>query len=382
MELEFTPDQDELRDAVRTVLGRECPTTFVREVAEKRSAGADVGAEPLWSRMVDLGWPALTVPEAAGGLGLGPIELTVLAEELGRALAPGPLLVTASQFVPAVVEAGDTAQQARLLGPVAAEGRTGALAVRDRGDDDPAHVTSTATRDGESWVLDGRKPTVAEASGVDRFVVVAREPGTTGDDGIGAFVVPASAAGVEITPLHGFDPTRSLGTVELRGVRIPAADALGDPGRTTATAVRRAVEVATVALAVETVGVVQAIFDTTLEYAKQREQFGVPIGSFQAIKHKFADMLVVIERARATAYFAALTIAEDDERRALAVSMAKAAAGDAQRLVAKEGIQVHGGIGYTWEHDMHLFVRRAKADAALFGTAADHRQRVADRLDW
>ena len=120
----------------------------------------------------------------------------------------------------------------------------------------------------------------------------------------------------------------------------------------------------------------------TLEYAKEREQFGVPIGSFQAIKHKFADMLLAIERARATGYFAALTIAEDDERRTMATSMAKAAAGDAQRLVGKEGIQIHGGIGYTWEHDIHLYVRRAKADAALFGTAADHRARVADLLDW
>jgi alkylation response protein AidB-like acyl-CoA dehydrogenase len=144
--------------------------------------------------------------------------------------------------------------------------------------------------------------------------------------------------------------------------------------------VRRAVEEASAALAVELVGTCQTIFDVTLEYAKQREQFGVPIGSFQAIKHKFADMLVALERARATAYFAALTIAEDDERRAVAVSTAKAAAGECARLLAKEGIQIHGGIGYTWEHDMHLYVRRARSSALLFGTAADHRARIATLL--
>ena len=148
----------------------------------------------------------------------------------------------------------------------------------------------------------------------------------------------------------------------------------------TAAAVRRAVEVATTALAVETVGAAQAIFDITLAYAKQREQFGVPIGSFQAIKHKFADMMIALERARSLGYFAALTIAEDDSRRTSATSVAKAAAGDCQRLLAKEGIQIHGGIGYTWEHDMHLYVRRIKSGEPLFGTSTWHRARVAELL--
>ena len=142
---------------------------------------------------------------------------------------------------------------------------------------------------------------------------------------------------------------------------------LGDPDAS-ATALRRALEESTVALALEMVGTAQTIFDITLEYAKQREQFGVPIGSFQAIKHKFADMMIALERARSLGYFAALTIAEDDPRRTSATSVAKAAAGDCQRLLAKEGIQIHGGIGYTWEHDMHLYVRRIKSGEPLFGT--------------
>jgi alkylation response protein AidB-like acyl-CoA dehydrogenase len=177
-----------------------------------------------------------------------------------------------------------------------------------------------------------------------------------------------------------FDLSRVVGTVELRDVRVGADRMLGEPGPALAAALQRAIEEAVAALAIELVGTCQSIFDVTLEYAKQREQFGVPIGSFQAIKHKFADMVILLERARATGYFAALTIAEDDDRRSLATSMAKAAAGDAADRIAKEGIQVHGGIGYTWEHDMHLYVRRAKSSSLLFGTAREHRARVADLI--
>ncbi len=158
---------------------------------------------------------------------------------------------------------------------------------------------------------------------------------------------------------------------------------LGDetaPARN-ASGLRRAFEEATLAVALETVGTAQTIFDVTLEYAKQRHQFGVPIGSFQAIKHKFADMMISLERARSTAYFAALTIDEDDPRRTTAVSVAKVAAGDCQRLLAKEGIQIHGGIGYTWEHDMHLYVKRMKSNEPMFGTSAEHRARIATNLE-
>ena len=377
MELEFTTDQEELRDSVRAVLARECTPAFVRGIAEKRTAGVDVDTEPLWSQMVALGWPALTVPEAAGGLGFAAVELAVLVEALGQSMTPGPLLPTVSQFVPAVREAGSTAQHDTFLRPVAESGRTGSLAL-----DDAHGVVTVARRQGDAWVLSGTKRLVMEAPAVDGFVVVARVSETGDADDVGAFVVPRDAPGLSVEPVRNLDPSRLLGTVVLHDVTVDASAVLGEPGPATATAVRRAVEEATVALALETVGTTQMIFDVTLEYAKQREQFGVPIGSFQAIKHKFADMVIAIERARATGYFAALTIAEDDDRRTMATSMAKAAAGDAQRMVGKEGIQIHGGIGYTWEHDIHLYVRRAKADAALFGTATEHRARVAALLDW
>jgi alkylation response protein AidB-like acyl-CoA dehydrogenase len=372
--LEFTAEQDELRDGVRAMLARECPISLVREVVEKGTS-----PDALWAQMVDLGWPALTVPERAGGLGMGAVELAVVVEELGRVLAPGPFVPTATEFAPVVAEAGSPEQQERFLGGVAAGEITGTLAlVEESGSIDVGRVTATATPDGDGFVLDGAKPTVVEASSVDEIVVVARTPDTRDDDGVGAFVVSRAEAAVE--PVDALDPSRPLARVTLDGVRVGGDRVLGEPGPATAMAVRRAVEVAATALAVETVGAAQAIFDTTLAYAKQREQFGAPIGSFQAIKHKFADMLVALERARATSYFAALTIAEDDDRRALAASTAKAAAGDCAALLAKEGIQIHGGIGFTWEHDMHLYVRRVKSTSLLFGNAAQHRARVADLI--
>jgi alkylation response protein AidB-like acyl-CoA dehydrogenase len=379
VELEFTDDQDELRDGVRAVLARECPMSLVRAVVEDGAAAGHDLVHGLWRQMVDLGWPALTVPEEHGGLGLGAVELAVVAEELGRVLAPTAFVPTVSQFVPIVREAGSDGQQAAFLGAVAAGECTGALALVEAGGSvDPADVTTTATRGGDGWTLTGTKRAVLGASEVDELAVVARVDGTTADDGVGVFVVPREDATLE--PVVALDPTRSLAHVVLDDVTVAADRVLGEPGPLVARAVRRAVEEATVILATEAVGACQSIFDVTLEYAKQREQFNVPIGSFQAIKHKFADMLVMLERARATAYFGALTIAEDDPGRALAASTAKAAAGDCQALVAKEGIQVHGGIGYTWEHDMHLYVRRVKTDTQLLGTATVHRARIATLL--
>ncbi|MFM7224354.1 MAG: acyl-CoA dehydrogenase family protein [Actinomycetota bacterium] len=374
MELELTPEQEELREAIRSVLVKESPVALARAVAED-------GIRPaaLWSTMTDLGWPALTVPEADGGIGLGPVEAGILAEELGRALTPGPLLPTVTQYVPAVRACATPEQRAERLGPVAAGAVSGSLAVHEEAGFDPALTTATVRIDGDRAVLTGEKRFVMEGDAVDEIVVVARTPGTSGDDGVRAVVVPATA--VRARAVRSFDPTRRFAHLDLEGVSVPADRVLGAAdGPSAAAALRAALDEATVGLALEMVGTAQTIFDRTHEYALQREQFGVPIGSFQAIKHKFADMMIAVERARATGYFAALTIAEDDPRRASASSVAKAAAGDCQRLLGKEGIQIHGGIGYTWEHDMHLYVRRNKACSLLFGTPAEHRERIARHL--
>ena len=352
----------------------------MRELVESRTAGKPANADGLWGHMVELGWPALTVPEVAGGLGLGAVELAVVVEELGRALAPGPLLPTISQFVPALRALGTAEQQVRFLEPVATAGAAGTIAIAEAtGSFEPDHVRATATPTASGgYRLAGVKHGVFEALTAAEIVVVARAPGSVGDDGIGAFVVPADAT--DIAPTASLDESRVLATVGLLDVEVPADRVLGPPGPATADALRIVVQEATMALAIESVGTAQQAFDISVEYAKQREQFGVPIGSFQATKHKLADLLILLERARALGYFAALTIAEADERAAISTSMAKAAAGDAAQRIAKEGIQIHGGIGYTWEHDMHLYVRRLQSSTALFGGPGHHRQLVADGL--
>jgi len=373
VDLELSAEQQALAESVATFVDAECPMSLVRRVVEE---GKD--ADELWNAMVALDWPALTVPEADGGIGFGPVELAVVAEQLGRVLCPAPFLSTAGQFVPAVAEAGTAEQRHRFLGPVAAGTVVGTLAVAEAdGRFGIDSITTTATPSGAGWRLDGEKHYVFDAGRADEVVVAARLPGTSGEEGVGLFVVAQEA--LRITPLHSLDGTRPLAAVRLDGVEVDADRALGEPG-TQAVALRRALEVATAALAAEMVGTSQAIFDTVHGYVQEREQFGVKIGSFQAIKHKLANMYVALEAARATAYFAAAAIDEEDERRSEAVWTAKSSAGDCQKLMAQEGIQCLGGIGYTWEHDMHLYVKRQKVQAAMFGTGAEHRARLAAHL--
>ena len=328
MQLDFTADQEELRASVRSVLEKECTRAVVREHVERVVAGEPSDAPArLWKTFVSLDWPALTVPEAHGGIGLGYPELAVVAEELGKVLALGPLLTTMAGFVPLLREA-------------------------QRGDEWLAKV---ATGDiSGTMALDGYALCATE---VDHIAVV----------GNGEIVITGPAD----TAINALDLTRTVSRIgESDGISL----------RITPEGVQRAREEMTVAIAFELVGTCQTIFDTNLQYAKERQQFGVPIGSFQAVKHKLANMFVAIERARALCIYAAATINENNPRRTTATSAAKAAAGDCQKLVAQDGIQLLGGIGYTWEHDQHFFVKRAKVSAALFGNAAHHRQLIADAL--
>jgi alkylation response protein AidB-like acyl-CoA dehydrogenase len=382
VDLELSDDQSELQSSVRAVLERACPPSLVRQVVE-----GGKGADELWAQMVELDWPALTVPESNGGIGLGFVELAVVAEELGRVLSPAPFLATAAQFVPAVLAAGTADQCQRFLGAVAADGIVGTLAVAEAaGSWDPVDIAATAVPDGRGWVLHGEKHYVFDGARADEIVVAARVgdgggtgngTGAIGDDGIGLFVVPRSSVRAE--PMDDLDASRQYATVVLDGARVDGDRVLGEPGAA-GPALRGAIGEATTALAAEMVGTCQAIFDIVHTYVGEREQFGVKIGSFQAVKHKLANMFVALESARATTYFAALTIAEDDDRRELAVATAKSSVGDCQRLMAQEGIQCLGGIGYTWEHDMHMYVKRVKASAAMFGSGAVHRAKVAQMI--
>ena len=371
MDLEFTDDQEELRHSVRAFLDRECPPALVRQVVESGEPAAD-----LWAAMAKLDWPALGIPEDYGGLGLSFVEEAVVLEELGAHIAPGPYLATVSQFAPTVREAGTPEQCRRFLAPVASGEVTGALALADHPRRwRPADVTSGAEPADGGWVLAGRKRAVLAAPDVDEVVVAAR---IAHDGVLGLFVVPG--ADLRIIPERSLDPSRPLATVELDGVVVTGDRMLGQPGHDATPALRRAGEEAAVALALETVGTCQHLLEMVVAYAKERRQFGAPIGSFQAVKHKMADLFVTVERARALAYYAVATVAEDDPGRSMAAAMAKAAADDCQRLVCQESIQTFGGIGFTWEHDVHLFVKRARTTGALFGSSADQRLAVAEGL--
>jgi alkylation response protein AidB-like acyl-CoA dehydrogenase len=379
MDLDLSDEQRQLETSVHDVLDREHSVELARRVVEEQH-DAEKAVDELWSRMVALDWPALTVPHADGGLDLGAVELAVVCEQFGRALAPGPFLATASQFVTAVREAGSPEQRSRFLGPIAAGGQVGTFAFAEgAGRFDLQGVRTTFDRRGDSFVIDGSKAFVLEASRASQTVVVARRAGSTGAEGIGLFVVPADSEGIEIRPMASLDATRELAAINLSSVTVGADSALGEPG-SCAGVLQRILEEATTALAAEMVGTCQGIVDMLLPYVKTREQFGVKIGSFQAMKHKLANMYVALESTRATVRFAAAAIAEDDERRTLAASMAKSAAGDCERLIGVEGIQCLGGIGYTWEHDMQLFVKRVRTAAALLGTASQHRVKVAELI--
>lgn len=370
MDLEFSEDEAALRDNVRDVLAGACPPSLVRGVYEGKDETSG-----LWDRLVQLDWPALAVDEDLGGLGLGFVEVAIVAEELGRAVAPGPFLATVTQFVPTVRELGSRAHHEQLLTAVAS-GRTGTLALTENGSWDPARVRATARRSGDEWVLSGSKASVLDGDTAAEVVVIARAEGTHGTDGLGAFVVEGSALSSVHRP--SVDATLRIADLALDGVRVPADRVLAEPGSDgVAVRLRRALDEATIAVAVSTVGTCRRILEMTIDYAKVREQYGRPIGSFQALKHRMAEMYLAVERATALAYYAALTVAEDDPRRSEAASLAKAAASDCQRLVAQDGLQLHGGIGYTWEHDLHFFLKRAKAGEGLLGTGAAHRVELA-----
>jgi alkylation response protein AidB-like acyl-CoA dehydrogenase len=253
------------------------------------------------------------------------------------------------------------------------------VALAEKGRWKPSAVAATAEETADGWVLTGTKDAVLDGAAADEVLVVARAAGTSGIEGLGAFVVPRTS--LAAMPRTVIDPTLPLADLALDGVVVPAGRVLAAPGAAgVAAALDRAGHQAIVALAATTVGACRAIFEQTVDYAKVRVQYGRPIGSFQALKHRMADMYLAVERATSLCYFAALTIAEEDPRRAQAASMAKAAAGECQRLVVQDGLQLHGGIGMTWEHDLHFLLKRALSGDALYGNAVHHRARLARML--
>jgi alkylation response protein AidB-like acyl-CoA dehydrogenase len=369
VKLAFTEEQEELRRSVRRFLDDTSPAGEVRRLMETDD-GWDRAA---WRAMAEqVGLQGIHVPEAFGGAGLGHVELGVVMEELGRSLACVPFFSTVGLAVNALLASGDERAQAALLPRLASGEATATLAVMEpAGSWDLDGLTTRARREGDGWAVDGVKAFVVDGHTADVLLVAARAPG-----GPSVFAVEGGAAGVERVPVPQLDQTRKLARVELSAA---PATLVGEEGGA-ASWLPRALDLAATALAMEQVGGAQRCLDMSVEYAKARHQFGQPIGSFQAIKHRCADMLLRVESARAAAYYAAWAAAEDAEELPAVASLARAYCSEAYSWVAGETIQVHGGIGFTWEHDAHLYFKRAKASELLLGTPAMHRELMLRRI--
>jgi alkylation response protein AidB-like acyl-CoA dehydrogenase len=371
----FSEEQEMLRASAREFLAKECSPKVVRRLMESDD-GYDAG---LWKKIADLGWTATGVPEEYGGVGTF-LDLVVVLEEAGRTLLPGPFFSTMGLAVPALIEAGTEAQKKEALGAIASgEARATLAFTEPSGRWDAGSIGLAAKQSGGSWLLDGVKLFVPDAATADYMVVVARTRGE-GEEGITLFLVKGKPPGMIVRPLETLDMTRRWSEVRFDGVKLGADAVMGDPDKAWPR-LKRALEWATAALCAEMVGGVQKVLETSTEYAKTRQQFGKPIGIYQAVSHKLADMLVLSESGRSATYYAAWTVDADAPDRSLASSMAKAYVSDAYRKVAGDGIQVHGGIGFTWEHDMHLYFKRAKSSEVTLGDATYHRELVAQALD-
>jgi alkylation response protein AidB-like acyl-CoA dehydrogenase len=371
----FSEEQEMLRRSAREFLAKECSPKVVRRLMESED-----GYDPaLWKKIADLGWTALGIPEEYGGVGSF-LDLVVVLEEAGRALLPGPFFSTMGLAVPVLLEAGTDAQKKEALGAIASGSARATVAFTEpSGRWDAGSVRLSARQSGGGWRLDGVKLFVPDASTADYTIVVARTRGE-GEDGVTSFLVKGRPKGMSVEALETLDMTRRWSEVRFEGVELAGDAVMGQPDRAWPR-LKRAFEWATAALCAEMVGGLQKVLETSTEYAKTRHQFGKPIGIYQAVSHKVADMLVMSESGRSATYYAAWTVDADAPDRSLASSMAKAYVSDAYRKVAGDGIQVHGGIGFTWEHDMHLYFKRAKSSEVTLGDATYHRELVAQALD-
>lgn len=363
-EFTFTTEQQQLRAAVRKFSADNFDEPTVRHLME-----SEVAYDPaVWRRLgTELGVLGMSVPEADGGVGGSLVDQAVAVEEFGATLACGPLFGTVYLAVPALVACPTGAVRSELLTALIDGDRTAAFAVPDTAGAFAIDVGVAAVGTGDAVVLTGKIARVVDAVAADVFLVAAK-----GSDGVGLYA--ADAADVAITPLVTLDLTRPQADIDFSDspARLLAGPAEADR------VINHALQVGSVLLAVEQVGAAQHLLDLSVEYAKSRLQFGRHIGSFQAVKHKLADMLVDLEHARSTAYHGVWSITDGSDDPALAASIAQATCSAAFSRIAADTIQVHGGIGFTWEHQAHLYFKRAATDAALLGSAEEHRARVAD----
>jgi alkylation response protein AidB-like acyl-CoA dehydrogenase len=377
MNFGFNEEQELLRSTARKFFENEVGSDTVRRLMETPE-----GMTPeLWTKLAEQGWLGLVFPDQYDGTGLGLVDLVVLMEEMGRAVVPGPYFSAVLLGGLAILEAGSEAQKKEWLPKIAAGERRVALAwMEPSAQLGPAGVTLTALEKGGKYTLSGTKLFVHDAHTADALVVAARTRPGAGAEGVSLFLLPQGTKGLKVTLLPTMDQTRKLCEVTLSDVAV-GADALLGPAGAGWAPLSRVLDRATVALCAEMCGGAQKVLDMTVEYAKIRQAFGRPIGSYQGVKHRAADMLVDVENSKSITYYAAWALDEGAAEAPLAVSMAKAYVSDAYRRVSAAGIQLHGGIGFTWEHDLHLYFKRAKGSEFTFGDATHHRERVAQLVN-
>jgi len=369
MNFAFSEEQEELRSSVRRFLEDKSPMIEVRRLMETAE-----GYDPaVWKQMGEqLGLQGIAIPEEYGGSGFGYVELTVIFEEMGGALLCAPYFSTVALAANALLSSGDESAKKDLLPGIASGETIATLALtEDTGRWDLDGITLAATGKGGEWKLDGHKMFVIDGNSASLILVAARTA-----KGVSLFAVDAEAAGVTRTALATMDQTRKQSRLEFNGT---AARLVGEEGGA-GPALSRTLDLAAVALAAEQVGGAQRCLDMAVDYAKTRIQFGRPIGSFQAIKHKCADMLLEVESAKSAAYYAGWAAAEDSEELPVVASLAKSYCSEAYFHAAAENIQIHGGIGFTWEHDAHLYFKRAKSSELLLGDPSYHRELLAQRI--
>jgi len=373
MDFDLTADQKLFRATTREFLEKEMPLTRVRELAD-----SGIGFEPdWWKRGSELGWNSMMVDPAAGGdsiSGEGLVDACIVAEEMGRLVSPGPL-IGANLVAAALSEAANVADHAEVIAALMAGEAVASWAVYEpRRGWSPMTPTVQATSDGSGYVLSGIKDRVDCGDQADYFLVTA-----VGPDGLAQFIVPAAAPGVTVTAEQSLDLVRRYARVDMDGVVLPATSVVS-PAGTVEAAVNRQIQIAVALQCAETAGAIQRVFEFTVQWAFDRYSFGRPLASYQALKHRFADMKLWLEACQATAGAAAHATARQAEDADELASVAKSYVGQRATDIIQDCVQMHGGIGVTWEHDIHLYLRRATVNRAMFGTPSEHRRRLADIL--
>jgi alkylation response protein AidB-like acyl-CoA dehydrogenase len=370
MNFGFTEEQEFLRQEARKFLDDHCPTEAVRKIAETEEGFS----RELWAKIAELGWVGLTIPEEHGGAGLGWVDGVVLLEETGRSLFPSPLIST-TLAASAIREAGTVDQQKRWLPSLADGSSIGTLAIQEETDSlapDAFRLRGKPEKDG--FVLSGDKLFVPDLGAAERIIVLFRTG--SGPEELSLAMLDRSARGVKISDLPCMDQTKRLGRLTLEGVRVDADALLGLPGAAWPT-VTLLLDLGACAVAAETIGAAEASLELTVQYAKERIQFDTLIGRFQGVKHPLAEMYTDVESFKSLVYYAAWALDEGLPEASLAVSRAKAYATEAFARIGIDSVQLHGAVGYTWEYDVQLYLKRSKWARPMFGDAEHHYDRVA-----